>query len=103
MTGSGKVREYLIVINQSQLSDGACKPVIFFLSGRVTMKDERFSKIEGIKQELLGLGYYQFQIDNLVRETVHTIRLEKVSSEELSSLVTALAQHRDFARRCQEN
>jgi hypothetical protein len=65
------------------------------------MKDLQFGEeIEGLKQELLNLGYHQYQVDNLVRETVRTTNFAKLPSEDLAILATALRRHLDFARKC---
>jgi hypothetical protein len=67
------------------------------------MVERNFSQIEGLKQQLLDLGYYQFQIDSMIREVVNTTQLEKLSPKELVELTEALLAHIDFAQKCQNN
>jgi hypothetical protein len=67
------------------------------------MVDLRFGEIKELQQELLELGYYQFQINDLIREAVQTTRLEKLPSSKLVQLVMVLEQYCDFARKCHNN
>lgn len=67
------------------------------------MAERQFTQIEQLKQELLNLGYHQFQIDSLVREIAHTSRVDKLSPEEIVRLTEALEDHLKFARKCHNN
>jgi hypothetical protein len=67
------------------------------------MVERNFSQIEELKQQLLDLGYYQFQIDSMVREVVNTTQLEKLSPKELVKLTEALLAHLQFAQKCHNN
>jgi hypothetical protein len=69
----------------------------------VLMEDHNFNQIEEMKQELLQMGYYQFQIDGLVREVVHTTQLKQLSATDLEQLAKALESHLTFARKCHHN
>jgi hypothetical protein len=64
------------------------------------MKKRQIKEIENLKQQLYSLGYYHFQVDSLVRETVHTGQLEKLSVEELKRLEKELESYIEFALKC---
>jgi transcriptional regulator NrdR family protein len=64
------------------------------------MREQTFNEIEAMKQELLQMGYYQFQVDSLVREVVHTTQLRQLSTDALEQLAAALKNHLAFARKC---
>jgi hypothetical protein len=67
------------------------------------MNTSLIGSIEELKQQLNLLGYYPFQVNGLIRETVHTNRLEKLSPEELNRLRKKLESHIEFARKCFNN
>jgi hypothetical protein len=67
------------------------------------MSKPQIERIEKLKQHLYSLGYYPFQVDDLIREIVHTGRLEKLSAEELNRLRKELENHIEFALKCFDN
>jgi hypothetical protein len=68
-----------------------------------TMFNPKIKQIEELKHQLHTLGYYSFQVDNLIRDAVHTSNLERLSTEELSRLQTELENYIEFARKCYNN
>ena len=56
--------------------------------------------IRELMQELRRLGYYDFQIKEIVREAVGNKRLEDLSPAEAQDLAARLEEAVAFARRC---
>jgi len=51
-------------------------------------------------RELRQLGYYEFQIREIIREAAGTADVERLSSEVAERVAARLAEQVAFARRC---
>jgi hypothetical protein len=56
--------------------------------------------LEHLQRELQQLGYYDFQIAEIVMETVGKSSLEKLNQEETEKVVQRLTEQLAFARKC---
>ncbi|MBP2650107.1 MAG: hypothetical protein H6Q74_932 [Firmicutes bacterium] len=56
--------------------------------------------IEELKKQLFALGYYRYQIHNIMDGNVKSTRLSKLSSEQLNDVIETLTNHINFAQKC---
>lgn len=57
-------------------------------------------QIATLRKQLLDLGYHEFQLDNIARETVDTTHIENLTEEQSLELVDAFEQYVRFALKC---
>ncbi|MGB9885398.1 MAG: hypothetical protein ACPLRW_00180 [Moorellales bacterium] len=57
-------------------------------------------RIKDLVKELRALGYYEFQIREIIQEVAGTADVDRLSSEEIAKVGTRLAEQVAFARRC---
>ncbi|MBP2654275.1 MAG: hypothetical protein H6Q73_1844 [Firmicutes bacterium] len=58
------------------------------------------SHIEELKKQLLNLGYFSYQINNIISGNDKAINLTTLSSEQLSDVIEALTNQINFAKDC---
>lgn len=61
---------------------------------------DNLSKIVSLRKQLLTLGYHEFQLDNIFKETVNTTRIEHLTEEQSLQLVHKLEYYINFALKC---
>lgn len=59
-----------------------------------------WERIKALERELRRLGYYEFQIREIIREAAEGTPLEKLSPEAAEKVAERLAEQVAFARRC---
>jgi hypothetical protein len=62
--------------------------------------NDQLLRIDTLKKQMLELGYHQFQIDSVIKETIGSVRVENISLSQQQELITALEYYIGFARRC---
>lgn len=59
-----------------------------------------WERIKALERELRRLGYYEFQIREIIREAAGDTPLERLSPEAAERVVERLAEQVAFAKRC---
>ena len=62
--------------------------------------DKSISHIEDLKKQLLSLGYFSYQINNIINGNGKAINLTTLSSGQLSDVIEALTNQINFANEC---
>ncbi|CQR70110.1 hypothetical protein SOV_29440 [Sporomusa ovata DSM 2662] len=62
--------------------------------------NDQLLRIDTLKNQLLELGYHQFQIDGVIKETTGSVWVENISLSLQQELITALEYYIGFAGRC---
>ncbi|MDH7574113.1 MAG: hypothetical protein QHH27_11350 [Clostridia bacterium] len=57
-------------------------------------------RVRALVRELRQLGYYEFQIREIIQEIAGTADIDKLSSEAAQKVGARLAEQVAFARRC---
>ncbi len=61
---------------------------------------ERLICINSLKQQLLDLGYHPFQVDSIIKDSIHTNNLNAITPKMADQLVEDLNEHIQFAIKC---
>ena len=56
--------------------------------------------IEDLKSQLLAMGYLPFQLDTIIRDTIDTTQLDKLTTLEVDQLSEVLEEYVRFAQKC---
>jgi len=62
--------------------------------------DEGIGKIKRLKLELANLGYYPYQIEQIIKENYQSDRIENLTAQQLQELAGVLEEYVCFARKC---
>ena len=58
------------------------------------------AKISSLRKQLIDLGYYEFQLDSIMEETVDTVNIENLTEEQYRELINILEEYARFAVKC---
>lgn len=58
--------------------------------------------ISRFKAELANLGYHNFQIDNIIMDTVGTLHVDRIDQGQYTQLLDALREYVNFASKCRK-
>ena len=58
------------------------------------------AKISSLRKQLIDLGYYEFQLDSIMEETVDTVNIENLTAEQYRELIDILEEYARFAVKC---
>jgi hypothetical protein len=53
-----------------------------------------------LKNQLLAMGYLPFQLDTIIRETIDTTQLDKLTTVEMDQVTEVLEEYVRFAQKC---
>jgi hypothetical protein len=62
--------------------------------------DKETDRVSDLLGQLSHLGYHQFQIERIIRDSVGASDLESLSSEQAGRLVGVLEEYTRFAAKC---
>jgi len=54
------------------------------------------------KTELANLGYHNFQIDSIIKDTVGTLCVDKIDQGQYAQLLDTLHEYVNFASKCRK-
>ncbi|HWR45817.1 hypothetical protein [Sporomusa sp.] len=60
-------------------------------------------RIESLKEQLLKLGYRNYQLQDMYREVLGSCNLEDSSSDQRKALIETMEEYCSFAQRCLKN
>jgi len=60
----------------------------------------RYMTISVMKERLLALGYHQWQLDEIINETIGTTNVIELSPRQTRLLIIALDEYVHFAEKC---
>jgi hypothetical protein len=58
------------------------------------------SRVAELKEQLLKLGYHQFQLDNITKEAIHPTEMDNMSQQQGEELIEVLERYARFAAKC---
>ncbi|MEW6662544.1 MAG: hypothetical protein ACOY9Y_14490 [Bacillota bacterium] len=64
------------------------------------MDRDKIAAVRALKKTLKDLGYYQFQVNDLIADLVGTADVSRCTPEQLDAVIAALEEQIAFARRC---
>jgi hypothetical protein len=59
-------------------------------------------RIAALQEQLGSLGYYPFQVESMIRETLGTTPVRDAPKEQLEQLAEALETNLAFAQKCRQ-
>lgn len=64
------------------------------------MDDSHIFRIGELKKQLLSLGYYPFQLEEIIKDELGTTSLEQLDERQADRLITALTFYINFSSKC---
>ena len=64
------------------------------------VREEKIKAIQSLRKALKEVGYYSFQIDEIVREIAGTSDLSHINDAQLDEVAATLQQTLEFAKIC---
>lgn len=62
----------------------------------------KLSEIHALKKQLSDLGYRGFQIDNMIKDEIGTVKLADLSDPQAEQVIDLLQDYIQFAHKCQK-
>jgi hypothetical protein len=59
-------------------------------------------QISKCKAELANLGYHNFQIDSIIKDTVGTLHVDRIDQGQYTQLLDTLREYINFAFKCRK-
>lgn len=64
--------------------------------------ENQLAKINELKNKVMAAGYHQNQVNDIIREVVSNLNLEKITYEQGCELIESLQFYCDFAEKCKK-